>query len=430
MALADLFYFLYFCEDRMRYIFIYLERSFFYIFLMLMVAILGAYPSRSNAEPLPSSSTADWSFLLDSPWTCNAPTGPRWDQWKKSVLLFAASNGYSFKGDCDKILEAVAYREIVRYGAVTVVFRDKNNVVQYVAWYDSKFDRAANPTFGGIVPIFAETSYDVRYDPYQNYPIYTRAQKDDFTAFWTELSISDQWLWQIVASQMRNYSTRVQGCVVPYTKCSNNPAEFAISGGNAKVSIGFSDPSGSDYSGVVWEHHYHDPGILGKFMNVAVIVGLTVTGGAIGEYVGLIAGTAENAAFAAGFGAFTSGLIYGQDIGQSLLDGLKGAGIAYTGKLILNAYGEPDSLVGVAGAGCPTGDQCWFLQMANGFPPVKNLAELHDPFINWSVKAFGTIGENGWYKAVTIPPFLVPGCAASSGCVAAGITIVREDELR
>jgi len=169
-----------------------------------------------------------------------------------------------------------------------------------------------------------------------------------------------------------------------------------------------------------------------KLMMATIAAGWTVLGGGIGEYIGLVSGTAQHAAFAAGFGGFNSSLIQGSNVGDALLNGLKGAGLAYTGKLVLNAYGEPDSLVGVSGKGCPTGDGCWYFQMANGLPPLKHLAELHDPFINWSTKALqniGDIGNSGWYKAVTIAPFIVPGCLASAPCVTGGIVIVSDDEV-
>lgn len=398
--------------------------------LLLLITVVGIAPNTVRADPLPPSTTADWSSSLDPGWTCGALTGARWDQWKKSVLLFAASNGYGFKGFCDKVYEAVAYQHIVRQGSVLVVLRDQNNIAQYVAWYDAKFDRMGYPVFGGITPATAETHYDIRYYPHEDHPIYTQQQIDDFAAWYGELFMADQRTWEVEAHKFNVYAKRIKGCYMPYTACGTGPIHFNIPNGTSSYHIGIGDPGGESISGLVFETYYHKPGWLGKLVNVAMTVGLTIAGGPIGEAVGLLAGTAENAAFAAAFGSFSSGLIQGQNPDKALLQGIKAAGLAYTGKVILNAYGEPDSLVGVAGAGCPAGDQCWYFQMANGFPPLKNLAELHDPFINWSVKAFGSIGENGWYKAITIPPFVVPGCLASDGCVAAGITIVREDEVR
>ncbi|AVR95335.1 hypothetical protein C9I28_06050 [Pseudoduganella armeniaca] len=398
--------------------------------LLFLITAIGFAPNAAQAETLPPSSTADWSGALDPGWTCGQPTGARWEQWKKSVLLFAASNGYGFRGFCDKILESVPYKQIVRPGAILVVMRDQNNIAQYVAWYDSKFDRMGYSIFSGITPATGETYYDIRYYPHENYPIYTQAQIDDFAAWYGELFMVDNRTWEVEAHRYNASAKRVKGCYMPYTYCGTGPINFGIPNGESSVHIGFGNPSGDDVTAVISEMYYPKPSWIDKFVNVALTVGLTIAGGPIGEYVGLLAGTAENAAFAAAFGSFSSGLIQGQNPDKALLQGIKAAGLAYTGKVILNAYGEPDSLVGVAGAGCPAGDQCWYFQMANGFPPLKNLAELHDPFINWSVKAFGSIADNGWYKAITIPPFLVPGCLASDGCVAAGITIVREDEVR
>jgi len=397
--------------------------------------ILSSGSGMAKAETLPSSTTADWSSLLDSGWTCGQITGSRWNQWKKSVLLFAASNGYGFKGECAKISDRAA-GDPIRPGTIVVIFRDKNNIVQYAGWYDSKLDRENQPIFGGISAVRAETHYDLRTTtlPYQMAsppyrPMYTMEERRAFMG-WLDLRRVQPTAYYHILSVFESNFTYQNGCVTPFTVCGTGRIDIPISNGSANINIGFEDAAGTRVNGWLYEYHPPEPTFLEKLIVVAFSIGLAIQGQYIGEYIGLAAGTAENAAFAAGFSSFSTGLLQGQQVNQALLSGIKGAGLAYTGKLVLNAYGDPDSLVGVSGAGCPTGDQCWYFQMANGFPPLKHLAELHDPFINWSVKAFGSIGENGWYKAVTIAPFVVPGCLASDACVSAGITIVREDEIR
>ena len=390
-------------------------------------AALAAGAGNAKAEALPSSTTSDWSYMLDSGWTCGQVTGPRWDQWKKSVLLFAASSGYGFKGTCNAIKEATS--DAVRNGSVIVTFRDSNNITQYVGWYDAKFDRDRQAVFGGITPVTAETHYDVRYTPVQNHPLYTFEQRFAFFQFLTSRRVQPVAYHHLNDLFERNF-TRVNGCVAPYSLCGTGTTSFYFSDGGATVNVGLEDPAGTRPYGRIYEYHHPKPDFLEKLVTVAITIGLTYYGGYIGESIGLIGGTASHAAFATGFGSFSSGLLQGQKVNEALLGGLKGAGLAYAGTMVLNQFGDPDALVGVKGAGCPTGDQCWYFQMANGLPPLKHLAELHDPFINWSVRAFGSIAENGWYKAVTIAPFVVPGCLASDACVAGGITIVREDEGR
>jgi hypothetical protein len=116
-------------------------------------------------------------------------------------------------------------------------------------------------------------------------------------------------------------------------------------------------------------------------------------------------------------------------VSSALLEGLRAGSFAYIGGMVLNSYGLPTAKVGVSGMGCPAGDKCWFMEMLNGVPPIKKLAELHDPFIDWSVNAFKMTSNNAaWYKVVTIPPFFIPGCAASATCVTAGLVIASESE--
>lgn len=387
------------------------------------------------SSTLPGSGTADWSTLLDPSWKCGKQTGPRWEQWKKSVLLFAASSGLGFKGVCNF---SATIDSQARPDTAMIVFRDGNNIPQYVAWYDTRLDSINSATFGGITPLTAEVRYDVRYPYYKNYPLhaYTQAQLNEFYDYMVRISDVTQpdynfQLHQDTQNLFYNSIDRLKGCNPPNWSCGTGPLTFASPGGYATLDITiFSEPTDPTAVGSLFEIPVRPDSWYEKLVMVGITVGWTIIGGGIGEYIGLVSGTAEHAAFAAGFGGFNSGLIQGQNVGQALLTGLKGAGLAYTGTLILDAYGNPDSLVGVAGAGCPTGDQCWYFQLANGFPPLKHLAELHDPFIGWSMDAFQSIGQSAWYKAVTIPPFIVPGCLATAACVTAGITIVKEDELR
>lgn len=389
--------------------------------LLISVSDAKAYSS-SN---LPVSTKSDWSDSLDPGWTCGQITGSRWEQWKKSVLLFAATTGYGFKGNCNAMKDGDG--QVVRPGSVIVIFRDRANVVQYLGWYDSRLDRNREVVFGGISPVIAHTVHDIRCANIQSCPIYTQAEHQALINF-----ISGYQRQLVAFEKMRalyrDNTKRVNGCVWPYTGCSTGSIMAEIDQGEIRVSVDFLDSAGNIAPNAkLYEQHYRED-FFDFVFKVFFAIGLTVYGGLIGEYIGLVSGTAPHAAFAAGFGSFSSGILQGQDIDSALLSGIKGAGLAYTGKLVLNSFGDPDALVGVSGVGCPTGDRCWYFQMANGFPPLKHLAELHDPFINWSVDAFRSLGENGWYKAVTIAPFIVPGCLASQPCVAAGITITRENE--
>lgn len=386
------------------------------------------------SSTLPTTDTADWSTLLDAPWKCGRQTGPRWEQWKKSVLLFAASSGFGFKGVCNF---SATIDSQARPDTALIVFKDRNNIPQYVAWYDTRLDTVNNTIFGGITPLTAEIRYDVRYPYYKNYPLhaYNQAQLNEFYAYMVRISDVTQpdynfQLHQETQTLFYRSIDRLKGCNPPNWSCGTGPITFASPGGNATLDITiFSEPTDPTAVGSLFEIREPEVEWYEKLVMVGITIGWTVIGGTIGEHIGLVSGTAEHAAFAAGFGGFNSGLIQGQDVGQALLTGLKGAGLAYTGTLILDAYGNPDALVGVAGAGCPTGDQCPIFQLANGFPPLKHLAELHDPFIGWSIHAFESVGQSAWYKAVTIPPFVVPGCLATAACVTAGIVIVNEDEL-
>ncbi|GAA0431905.1 hypothetical protein ACFOY5_20605 [Massilia aurea] len=391
-------------------------------FLLLLLIIV--LPAPAFCQPLPTTEVSDWSTYLDPEWKCGAATGSRWDEWKKTVLLFAASNGYGFKAKC----KAIKDRD-----TIIVILRDNNRQVQYAAWYDPRSDIDREQTYAGISTVQAQIDYDTRQEDFKNYPLYSVEQYDDFYAWYMERLDDDPRVWEgVIAHQFVNSATRVNGCAVQYTSCGTGEIVFNNRNGWAQINIHFGNfGSNADGETVVASWYFSDLRTPGAFqaVRVAFAVAMGISGGQIGLALGLAEGTAGNAAFSAGFASFASGVASGQPVGRSLLDGIKGAALAYSGKLVLNSFGDPDSLVGVSGVGCPTGDQCWYFKMANGFPPLKNLAELHDPFINWSIKAFETVGQNGWYKAVTIAPFIVPGCLASDECVAAGITIVREDEI-
>jgi hypothetical protein len=95
----------------------------------------------------------------------------------------------------------------------------------------------------------------------------------------------------------------------------------------------------------------------------------------------------------------------------------------------LDKFGNPNASVGLAGKGCPAGDQCWAVQIAAKLPPIDKLAQLQQPFMAWSETALGTVGSTTWYKAVSILPFAVPTCAATPSCVTKGILLVDEEEL-
>jgi hypothetical protein len=398
---------------------------------LLLSAGLASAAATPPSPPIASTTVSDWSTKLDDSWGCNTLRGPRWDQWKKSALLFGSSNGYGFRAFCNK---ATGMHGEVRPDTVLVVFRDPNKITQYVGWYDGALDRDNNAVFGGLTPVTAQTDYDIRYGAsYKQHPLYTPEDHLPVALWLQDMYYNNQNVWAgyMAALQRAADESKVKGCVLPYTRCGTGELKFAHGpiGGYVTLNILLASPDGANL-----EAYFHDipgykPGLFDKFVSIGLTVGLTLAGGPIGESIGLLAGTAENAAFSAAFGSFVSGLGNGQSVEKSLLQGIKAGGLAYTGKLFLNAYGDPGSLVGVEGAGCPLGDQCWYFQMANGFPPLKNLAELHDPFITWSEKAFGSIAENGWYKAVTIAPFIVPGCLSSAPCVTGGMIIVRDDEV-
>jgi hypothetical protein len=376
------------------------------------------------------SNTADWSYKLDDTWKCEE-TGARWEQWKKTVFLFAASFGYGFRAACNKVSST---NNLSYAGMLIVAFRDRANVTKAVGWYSGKLDREGRPIFGGIMPLFAHSTA-------------LPSDKWERVGWLNQLASTGPMAGSVgEPSGPSGYATspydaralnlylaslpKTEGCRAPFAHCITEYIAFPISA-NETGHLMFKQ-IGSDAESLQVDFHYLRVTNSDKFVGVLVdLVIATVfaeMGAAIGEAAGLAAGSASNAAFAAGFSNFSTSIINGADVNDAFMNGLKGATVAYVGKLALDAFGDPDSKVGVSGAGCPTGDQCWYFEMANGFPPLKHLAEMHDPFIDFSVKAFGSIAESGWYKAVTILPFVPLGCAATTSCVTAGIVLTREDE--
>lgn len=384
---------------------------------------------------------ADQSPLLAEAWNCGTPYGPRFELWLKSVLLFASTNGYGFKAHCDSAIDTDSGD--LRWGMLLVTFRDRNKVTQHVGWYDSGLDEQGADVFGGVEPLTAVLAHNPWSTPRYSEPILTT---ELYQQVWEQIYsfAMNVGPFPTVMAQFTNHmdehATKTDGCVTPYTLCTTWSRRVPVGNDGDYYSIkfdvdGINGPgTGEEVYGRFRFQEAYDPGlwvVVPILISVATAITLGVIGAEIGLSFGLAQGTASLAAFSAGFAGFTTGVtLGGADPLEALLTGLQGASLAYVGTLAFDAFANPGALVGVSGIGCPRGDQCWFLELLNGAPPVSNLAQLHDPFIDLSIDAFGALADNPFYLAVTIPPFVVPGCAASVGCVTAGIAIVKEDELQ
>lgn len=364
-----------------------------------------------------SASTAhadDASNTLGATW---GTSGPRYEQWVKTILAFAANTGYSFHGVTGRVTGS-------HTRTVLVLFRDYAKNVQYVGWYDPDLDVARHPLAMGLNPAGSLQLQAQNFSTGEWVSKIPTSQSDALNTANYVTAMGGPGSSSLDQMGLRIYGQA--GCTRSSYFCSTDVWHQNSDGSWDRLRVVVDWPG--DGTAVTGDWHRKSKRDSSTYNLINGII-LTVAGAGIGELVG-ITNAAANAGFAASFGTYTNAVMQGATLSDALLEAMKSGALAYTGAFVLNTWGDPTAKVGVSGLGCPTGDKCWYLDLMNGVPPIKSLAEVHDPFIDWSVNAYGSIGGSAWYKAVTIPPFAVVGCAANPSCVTGGIIIASENEGR
>jgi hypothetical protein len=348
-------------------------------------------------------------------------SGPGYDVWVKSLLQFAATTGYAFKA----LPRSANLESPGDSGMIVVVFRDGAGRPRHAAWYVREWAQQGYPTAMGIRPFEAMQVWHTNNGP--QIPMTSPADVQWWNTYLT-------WIMEDFSVRIQTAGItfkRPQGCLdSTAVACFVGVGEWVSGDTYHNVSVTAPWPYDAD-ANLTYSHSSRHVDTSHGWLDIIgrIFTGLVTAaiGAAIGELI-FVGSDVAATTFGAAFGAFTNGLIHGDDLESALLDGLMAGAFAFVGASLVDAFGDPTALVGVSGAGCPTGDRCWVLELLNGFPPTKALAELHDPFIDWSSRAFAQ-GGSGWFKAVTIPPFAVPGCASSGPCVTAGLVIATDGEV-
>ncbi len=358
------------------------------------------------------------TFQLADAATC--ATGPNIDLFINTVLMTAASSGWSFRGYCGVVED--------RPQALVVLFRDIDGL-KYLAWYDSEFDSKQRSAYSGgfeVKGIKLEIANSLGTG---GAPVWAKSTTEVTNLMNTLVMNLGDTGYGMAARLNSNIEKQQGGCRPgePNYFCAGGQSlDFGPEKYRARLeSVG--DIEGNGLSVSIYRERDRDS----LFANLIIAASITYLSYGLATEIGLAFAFSEaaTAATAGGLAGFGTALATGQNLEDSFLNGLAGAAIAYVAQVGLDRFGDPFALVGAEGKPCPTGDQCWALQLAAKLPPIQRLAEFHDPFIVWSETALGTIGTQAWYLAVTIPPFVVPGCAANSACVTTGLLLVDEKEL-